>query len=647
MLNCPSKEIKMEKRREEMIRGVLTMPRIKGIKTKFGSDVYENIENMFNALWKAYLNKGAKGKISSPYWAKRIGNIRAMNIALKLLSDGDWIISKSIPGNNWGEVSLNQDKLLQFVDADELNVIRKEFKYQVFELEDYDEYFEPVSQLMRIGGKVQRGTIARNGFAKAGKVPFKFDVKAMEANKAGVIKLVNKGILKSIERHPHIVEDMANYETIGKDIVNEYIAYDGVYMSGQNILDPRGRNIAGYLNKIGNPVGYKVMRALLKIPKDKRNKATDKGLESKFMFIAELNGFREGTKASKIAMGKECYYKRILPDANDLDELPEAIWCERTYADLDKAMFKKDGAGFVNRMALKKLKAGDITIDEMPNKLGEYKWKVPVEIDMSASVLAYIGLLLNHKPFMERTNMIGDKLNDAWGHNVIRNRLQFKTIMRQCYGSSLTPAKMWDDMGISYTNDELIAFTDELEHGELAVAVAFKDFIINNCNPQADMLLEVDGNIIPTKCNHFHNRGEKTLKFDLYDTASKSVNRIHHTDTVKVPDLDRFRKYMVTGLIHGLDNQVEDKTVEAVIDAYGWAIDIHDAVVLCAEATEVGRETTAKELEDKHANRNKILSKYFTSIGIPASKLTEWNTKVVPLINKFEGNFKCNKMVLK
>ena len=49
---------------------------------------------------------------------------------------------------------------------------------------------------------------------------------------------------------------------------------------------------------------------------------------------------------------------------------------------------------------------------------------------MSASVLGYLGLLLNHKPFLDRCNITNGPLTDAWAHPVITNRKQFKTIMR-------------------------------------------------------------------------------------------------------------------------------------------------------------------------------------------------------------------------
>lgn len=52
---------------------------------------------------------------------------------------------------------------------------------------------------------------------------------------------------------------------------------------------------------------------------------------------------------------------------------------------------------------------------------------------------------------------------------------------------------------------------------------------------------------------------------------------------------------------------------------------IHDADILCCEAADYAREVYANGRTDPepslkyiHTNRNQILSKYFTSLGIPA-----------------------------
>ena len=81
---------------------------------------------------------------------------------------------------------------------------------------------------------------------------------------------------------------------------------------------------------------------------------------------------------------------------------------------------------------------------------------------------------------------------------------------------------------------------------------------------------------------------------------------------------------------------------------------MHDAVILCCETADYAREVYANgrtsdepSLKHIHTNRNKILSDYFTSLNIPASKLAEWKTKVVPLIQPLEEELIINPLVLK
>lgn len=42
-----------------------------------------------------------------------------------------------------------------------------------------------------------------------------------------------------------------------------------------------------------------------------------------------------------------------------------------------------------------------------------------------------------------------------------------------------------------------------------------------------------------------------------------------------------------------------------------------------------------------------LLSDYFTSLGIPASKLADWNRNVKPLIQPLQGELVINPLVLK
>ena len=402
---------------------------------------------------------------------------------------------------------------------------------------------------------------------------------------------------------------------------------------------------------IGNPIGFKVMRSLLVIPENARNQATQKGLESKLMFVAQLLGFKNGSKQCKIDQGWNQYLTETFHECDYSDETAEEvfenIWLTRLYQDLDNAF----GNSFKLKIYKQRAKAGVTLPINLP--IVKYKWSVPIEIDMSASVLGYIGLLLNHKPFLDRCNITPGNLTDAWSHDVITNRKQFKSIMRQCYGSQMSASDMWNEMQIAHTYEEVQAFNKEMESGDIAVAIKFKDFIIDNCQMQPKMKLHVMNEKVDTYCNKFHNVGEETTMFDLYDTKTDSIRRVHNTSIKQVPDLKSFKRYSVTGLVHNLDGQVMDNTVYHVILKYIFCLPIHDAAILCCEAADYAREiyangTTTDEpsLKHIHTNRTVILQNYFRSLNIPASAVKEWQLLqryVIPL----EEDLEVNPMVLK
>lgn len=646
---------------QAIISGNIVMPIIRNKEGQtladiYGTDVYKQIEKMFEAMWYAYLGRGSRklpngqmtNSISLPYWAKRIKHPKAMNQALKVLSKAGWITVLTKPNNNWSEAWINESKLLEYVNKEQLDHTRMYNKFRKYKLELHDLDQDFGANKMKVNGKVYTVDYACNGFAKAGKVPFQYDTTMLSKNFDTVLTEVNKGIEKMLIDYPTITDDHANYKEIGIEVLESLMYENGTYNSGPRTSDPRHRNNAGYLNKIANPVGFKVMRGLLTIPEEYRNVCTPRGLRNKYLFIAELVGFKSGSVQDKVNLGRKSYFNATLTECEI-----ENIWLKRTYEDLNNAFDTEFDS-------LEDLQANE----EYVIKESAYKWQVPIEIDMSASVLGYIGLLLNHKPFLDRCNITQGDLSDAWGHPVITNRKQFKTIMRQCYGSQMSAQAMWDDMNkgktfddpdyMHYTKAELEAFNKEMESGEIAVAIAFKDFIINNAVMQPIMQLNVLGDKVTTYCNKFYNVGETTSIFDLYDSASNSIRRIHNTETKKVPDLKSFRRYSVTGLVHGLDGRVMDNSTDAVINQYGWVIPIHDAMVLCCESADYARDIYANgrtenepSLKYVHTNRNQILSDYFTSLNIPASKLAEWKTKVVPLIQPLEEELTINPLVLK
>ena len=106
--------------------------------------------------------------------------------------------------------------------------------------------------------------------------------------------------------------------------------------------------------------------------------------------------------------------------------------------------------------------------------------------------------------------------------------------------------------------------------------------------------------------------------------------------------------------MHNLDSQVEDNTVSAVYDAYEWVLDVHDALILCCEATDYAKDVFCQgnspqepSLNRIYKERKTILGKYFKSIGINASAMKDWKSDVESHIIKYDKAFNCNRIVLK
>lgn len=234
--------------------GQLQMPTIKNFEETFGKEVTHQVKAMFQALWRTYLRKGQhftpKGEytnvVSMPYWAKRINNPKAHNIALKVLSKAGWITVATRPNNNWSEAWLNETKLLEYVSRDELDKVRMYNKFQGVILENAP-CDETCASITKVNGKLLDTGIVRKGFAKAGNVEFEFDIDTMEEFKYVVKDAVSKGIVKMINKYPQIAQDHANYKELGIEVVDAYIANPQIYRPGNRTNDPRGRDNAGYL----------------------------------------------------------------------------------------------------------------------------------------------------------------------------------------------------------------------------------------------------------------------------------------------------------------------------------------------------------------------------------------------------------------
>lgn len=366
--------------------------------------------------------------------------------------------------------------------------------------------------------------------------------------------------------------------------------------------------------------------------------------EAVFLFIAELTGsFKAGTGTveDKIACGQSDYVNSKLHDLDlsnehDRKELHENMWLERLYAELDEYFRLPTGSSLERLLSLQ-------TSDYRSET---YKWTVPIELDASASMLQYMGILLNDKRLMNMTNVIGETLEDPWKLEGMPRLMLKKAATPMLYGSSQTCHELWQSNGISYTQDDIQRYTQEMSDGAFGVANLLKEFIINNANPKTEMTVQIGKEKFNVSCNRYRNVGERTKAYKIWDSIDQQYNVVLHTDTKRVPDLEQFRRYFMTLLVHNLDSQVADKVIGKVMKKYGWGIPIHDAFLVSPAAAADVRKWYAQELDEIHANRKQIMTDYCRSIGITSAATSQWKD-LEAKVHQFEGEFKASPMALK
>ena len=369
--------------------------------------------------------------------------------------------------------------------------------------------------------------------------------------------------------------------------------------------------------------------------------ATTKGSKAIALFIAELNGYKTGTKEGKIAYGYQCWIdsKFHNPDISTEEgrkDFHEDVWLDRLYKELD-AFYLVDTTLFINKKRAIALESGIYNT--------EHQWTTPIELDAGASMLQMMGVLLSSKELMTMTNMIGDELQDPWACEGMPRKMFKEASTPMLYGSSKACHELWQDNGHTYTIEQVKLYNDKLMTGGLAQANQLKEFIINYCKPTATVTVNIDEQVFSIECNRFKNVGDITTRYDIYDSVDNVINQVFHTHTHKEVDLEQFKRYFVTLLIHSLDSKVADIVIGKCMDKYGWGIDIHDAFIVNPESAEDIRAWYAEEMEAIWNRREKILSNYFNSIGVSAEANEAWQrlTKLVTPVTEF----KCNPLALK
>lgn len=554
-------------RREQLLEGTCEFPKqIINILHAEGS-IVDLIMEFWDALWNSFLRDK---NISALVWADKFDDEKFFAQLLMHLGKAGWINTRV--DNNYATIEFNNDKLLKWLSQDEINEMkfsRKTSHYRMSRAKSF------LSNIVKVNNTRMETGLVRAGFMKAGNNKFSYDTT--------FIAMYPAEIAYNIDKAYNVGTKEVTYNEVVKDLVEYYGKVDDYFTLGNNLIDSRGRSIFQCSKRVFNPVSHKDARASLICPSQP---LSSEGFRAVYAAIAELNGYRGKNYEDKVQNGISMYLTREMPDiekmheAKDYSDLHVIIWLSRIYEALDN-------------------------YDE------NVGWNIPIELDALASMLQLTAVLTNDHEYMKRTNMIGTEFNDAWSVPYCSRNHVKKAVTPKLYGSNAEPRELWDKNKLPYTQEQLNKISEEIRTGIYANANNFKDFIIGNVKPKPQMKVNIWGQEFTIFCNRFKPGRTTEKTYWIYTNAQNLMKKVvHHSGLI--PDLDQFKRYFQTLLLHHLDSRIAD-TICSEMD---WVIPNHDAFTVHPNDASKVREIYTRELYKIYKDRRGILYDYFTSIGI-------------------------------
>jgi len=247
--------------REELLSGKIELPNKRKFLDNLDTDTVEVIEEMFQSLWYNYCAN--KGSTSTLHWMGKCAIRGEFLGGLRALIQANWVIMDT--RQNFSSISLNEQKLLEFVTSSELEEVRfakRFYKYLPYANTSEQDGMATVHTL----GSSTNTKLSRPGMEVGAKSLFSFDRSALNKHFDRIKIEARKGIEETLAKHPQMQHDQANYAEVMDEIISHLATEDVVCNMGVNYVDSRGRAIKSHLSKVMNPIGFKVARALLVIP---------------------------------------------------------------------------------------------------------------------------------------------------------------------------------------------------------------------------------------------------------------------------------------------------------------------------------------------------------------------------------------------
>lgn len=482
-------------RKNDILNGVFTFP--KSIKSSFQLDDNQNelLEEFAQSVFNNWL---VQDKLNTSLIIERFNDDIKFFAICQLLHIKGWMTFDTV--NNTTSVSLNDTVIKSMFTDEEISQLRYEFKWNKYMFKKTKSTYNDLVKLNRYS----KSGIVRNGFKKVGNNTFRYDLKYLNKYKDQIIE----EIIKKME----VTTKEISYQEMVRDLIEYYLNNDNEYTLGNNISDSRGRSIFDCTHFIGNPVSHKPMRALIVLPNPEL--LDYERINDVYLTIAELHGERPQTLQEKVNIGIEYYLTRKLTG-----DLSEDIWLERIYDSLDE-------------------------VDTKP-------WDVPLEYDVTSSVLTIMGVLTNNHELLDLCNLINPEENkDAWTVDYCsRNHIK-KAVTPRLYGSSASPNKLWDKAKLEYDQNQLNLIQNEIRSGRYREPDKFKDYIIENVEPKETMEVRVWNDKFYIKCNRFNWESTELKSYLAFNSGNNSNNIKYITREVSLtPDLEQFKRFFVTLLV--------------------------------------------------------------------------------------------------
>jgi len=498
-------------------------------------------------------------------------------VALKLVN--------STLRRNYAEIRLNTKTIEELgYDLEEMVYSFKLSKYSLVKNNPKDH-----TPMVKVGNSYRNTQIDVKVLNRSHTHDFGFDIEMLNKYFRPIVKSL---IVKKIKEKGEEYVFEKSYESLIVDVLRQYIHnQNGIYNLGGCNFDQRYRTISLQLDKVLNPVGYTIGRALLKISPRLICLDDISAINAIYMFIATMNNSCIGlTSEQKIKFGKKCFDENMLP--NDIDLL---IWCERLYAELT-----------------------NLYAD------GKVMCLTPIELDASFSAKLISSVVLGDYDGIDNCNGIKCQIiSDPWFIENVERKLG-KKLTARIYGSEksikalagsdfdfLTPSELKKQIKLVERAERSGSFKNLMTLKEL-----FKCADIKTEEYRVNMIeLSYDVKILKSKA-------VDTVRTRYFTEVNGVLKMFKNTKVLTTFDSKQHKNYLPTGFIHGLDWKpskrgfMELEKATKLDGVERVAFHIHDAVVLHPLDAHLFREGVRLELVDMYENGHMYLTDYLESIGL-------------------------------